>query len=218
MSRQLAAAFFFSLTVHAAVVCVCPAPHADDAGQGGKEQDLTVLGVVHLSVPCASASTIPASHEPLAEHDEPRQKKDYNEHLSAQEASERRTRDPDDAPSLGVVGRPGAQVLSKRGGENLRSSYLRVVMQRLEEAKRYPLQAYRQGMEGVADIAFTISANGDAIGVRLHKSSRHNVLDVAAKKMVMRASPFHPIPRELDMKEMRIVVPVEFKIQGKRGR
>jgi TonB family protein len=75
----------------------------------------------------------------------------------------------------------------------------------IERAKSYPSIARNRGIEGAVIIEFTISANGNPEDIRIVKSSGSQILDSAAKKTLLRASPFPPIKGSLE-------VPITFRI------
>jgi len=89
----------------------------------------------------------------------------------------------------------GAAVGSGDGGDadTTTLSYLDALRLRIDRAKRYPLSARRAGIEGVAQVRFTISPKGRLSGVRLVKTSGSAVLDNEAVQTVYRAAPY-PAP------------------------
>ena len=123
---------------------------------------------------------------------------------------------PAEVLSLGDPGDPGAEDLSYGETGAVRSRYLAGVMRKLQEAKRYPKRARRHGIEGDADVEFTILADGRACEATVFRSSGRRVLDDAVQAMIQRASPFRPIPAELNVPELRISVPIAFRLENRR--
>jgi len=80
----------------------------------------------------------------------------------------------------------------------------------LERRKRYPANARRQRLEGVAQVRFTIDANGNVQSVALAGSSGVAELDQEVMAMVRRASPVPAPPPGVDR---TIVVPVRFNLR-----
>ena len=75
----------------------------------------------------------------------------------------------------------------------------------IERAKSYPPLARRRGLEGTVTAEFTISAKGYPENIRIVRSSGHEILDSAAKKTILRASPFPSVKGSLE-------VPITFRI------
>lgn len=132
------------------------------------------------------------------------------------------------------VQKKGTEVSSRRGGERVTSqsassntngradattndngtratsNYKGKVAARLRRAKRYPRDASRQKLGGVVRVSFTISANGSVSGIRVTRSSGHQILDQAAIEMVQRASPMPRFPNDIREASMQLQVPVQF--------
>jgi len=98
-----------------------------------------------------------------------------------------------------------------------RARYLAGVVRKLERAKRYPARAHGQGLEGRTVIEFVVLKNGSSDGVRVVKSSKYSVFDRAAMEMVSRASPFEPIPEELEDDKITVTIPILFEMQDNMG-
>ena len=84
------------------------------------------------------------------------------------------------------------------------------LMAHLERRKRYPANARRQRLEGVAQVQFTIDANGNVQSVALAGSSGIAELDQEVVAMVRRAS---PVPAPPPGVNRTIVVPVRFNLR-----
>jgi len=233
MSREFYMAFCFSIAAHAVVVGVCPSPESKISGQSGEEQNIVVLGVIDFapeeqrkpaildierevkqsehalettpSEPADDPERLCEDQVVMVEPEEP--PPSTKEQLQPEEPPE------EEPPSHAEAMTPGKQVLSRGQIEDMRSQYLREVMQTLEKAKRYPPYAWRHGIEGTVKIQFTIQADGHASDIILHRSSRYRDLNTAAQDLIARASPFCPIPGELDQERMTISVPIAFQIK-----
>ena len=226
MNRELYIAFCLSLAVHAAVVSVCPAPSPTISSDNGEEQDIVVIGVVEMTSPPVEEMKHPEPPEPITVVDpappptceeiallpQPPEKE------QKQEPPEKILQPPADVPTPGQEGSPGKEELSQGQIQDIRSRYLTRVMQKLEAVKKYPPPAYRRGIEGTTEIAFTILANGNAEAVETRRSSRRPVLDNAARSMITRASPFESLPKELGLRQMQLIVPVAFRIEEAKPR
>jgi protein TonB len=75
----------------------------------------------------------------------------------------------------------------------------------IERAKSYPPLARKRGIEGTVTAEFTISAKGYPENIRIVRSSGHEILDSAAKKTLLRASPFPGVKGRLE-------VPITFRL------
>jgi len=90
--------------------------------------------------------------------------------------------------------------------------YQDMVKQRIEEARRYPLWAKKQGLEGIAYLYFTILPNGMGRDVRVVSSSGSKILDEEAIATVKRACPFHPVPKEISRSPISMTVAIVFSL------
>lgn len=82
----------------------------------------------------------------------------------------------------------------------------------LERHKRYPEEARRSRRQGVAQIRFTLDADGRVLTVVLHRSTGSEVLDQEAVALLHRASPL-PLPPEGVPPRMELVVPLAFQLR-----
>lgn len=93
--------------------------------------------------------------------------------------------------------------------------YQDMVKQRIEEARRYPLWAKKQGVEGVTYLYFIILPDGIAKDVRVVGSSGSRILDEEAVATVKRAVPFHPVPQEISRSSVSMTVAIVFSLSKK---
>lgn len=84
------------------------------------------------------------------------------------------------------------------------------LMSHLERRKRYPSAAKRQRKQGVAQVRFSIDANGNVGSVRLTRSSGVPELDAEVVSLVRRAS---PVPAPPPGVGRTIVVPIQFSLR-----
>jgi len=93
--------------------------------------------------------------------------------------------------------------------------YTRTLHRRLAEEKYYPRAARRAGVEGTVEIAVTIDADGVVLGVELHESSGHEILDQAALD-IMRSIEKVPAPPEaLAWSKKRLNVPIPYRLESR---
>jgi protein TonB len=76
----------------------------------------------------------------------------------------------------------------------------------IERAKSYPPLARKRGIEGTVTAEFTINTSGYPENIRIVRSSGHDILDDAARKTLLRASPYPPVKGTLE-------VPITFRIE-----
>lgn len=90
--------------------------------------------------------------------------------------------------------------------------YQDIVKQRIEDARRYPLWARKQGIEGITRLYFTVLPQGLARDIRMVHSSGSSILDQEAVATVQRAGPFPPIPKEIGSSSVGMEVAIVFSL------
>ncbi len=83
-------------------------------------------------------------------------------------------------------------------------SYLQHLKQKIQAVWIYPAVAARAGIGGSLLLEFSISKEGQLLGVTLLDSSGHTVLDESAMRAIKSAAPFYPFPPRLTAKRIRI--------------
>lgn len=91
--------------------------------------------------------------------------------------------------------------------------YQDMVKQRIESARKYPLWAKRQGIEGSAFINFTVLSNGMSRDIKIIRSSGYKILDEEAVKNVKRANPFPPIPEKIKTSSIKMDVSIVYTLK-----
>jgi len=76
----------------------------------------------------------------------------------------------------------------------LYTSYLQGLRRRIELIWQYPEAARRDGIQGSLVMKFSIAKSGKLADVEMIKSSGYPMLDEAARKALIDASPFNPLP------------------------
>ena len=98
----------------------------------------------------------------------------------------------------------------KKGGDTTdQSAYLGELRFQLERSKVNP----RTTFVGTAVVRFRISADGEVISREIVKSSGSKVLDDAALASIQKASPFPPIPNNLQREQLEVSVPFKFRVR-----
>jgi len=91
--------------------------------------------------------------------------------------------------------------------------YQDAVKQRIESCRRYPAWAQKQKIEGAVDLQFTIVANGSSQNIAVVQGSGSSLLDQEALDTIKRASPFRPLPREINQEVVNIRVAIVFSMR-----
>ncbi len=91
--------------------------------------------------------------------------------------------------------------------------YQDLLKKRIEEVKRYPRWARRQGIEGEVLVAFFVLPDGFTQDIRILRSSGSSILDGETIATITRANPFPPPPRGLGPSGVKIEVEIVFKLK-----
>ena len=81
----------------------------------------------------------------------------------------------------------------------LDAQYIRQWTRKIERIGNlnYPTQARKKNLSGKLILAVTINAQGKLINIKVQKSSKHKILDDAARRIVKLSAPYAPIPKEV---------------------
>lgn len=103
-------------------------------------------------------------------------------------------------------------------GEAELKAYGERLSRHITRQRRYPAQAVRLGMEGIALVRIRVNRDG-SLGAppRLEGSSRFRVLDAEALRMVEAAAPFSPLPAAVSRDSAELVIPVRFSLRDGAG-
>jgi protein TonB len=95
--------------------------------------------------------------------------------------------------------RPKVKFMNSSTKEFLPARYMRNWINRVERIGNlnYPDQAKRNRLSGTLILDVTIDSSGKLLKTELRRSSGHQVLDDAAKRIVKLAAPFPPFPEKL---------------------
>jgi protein TonB len=91
--------------------------------------------------------------------------------------------------------------------------YIGLIRARLENAKRYPLEARSHDEQGTPLVDFVLDRSGRLLSSRLQSSSGVSTLDAEAIAMVGRAAPFPPFPPSMVRDRLELVVPIQFMLK-----
>lgn len=99
------------------------------------------------------------------------------------------------------------RTLSRLAGEYVKRNY-RYIQRRIRDRLVYPAPARKAGIQGTANVSFTIHEDGRVSAVTVLKSSGHSILDEAAMETIYAASPFPKPPAPA-----RIAIPIAFRLR-----
>ncbi|MGH6866107.1 MAG: energy transducer TonB [Methyloceanibacter sp.] len=98
----------------------------------------------------------------------------------------------------------------KKGGDTTaHRAYLGKLRSHLERSKVNP----RTSIVGTAVVRLTVAASGELVSKRIVKSSGSKALDNAAMASIDRASPFPPIPSDVNRQMLEVSVPFRFTVR-----
>lgn len=104
---------------------------------------------------------------------------------------------------------------TRRGGHvGAKRSYAALLAAHLNRHKRYPLASRRRREEGVVELRLVVAHDGNLLHVEVARPGPP-ALNAAALRMVDDAKPLPPFPDSLPLAQVRVVVPVSFRL-GKR--
>lgn len=118
-----------------------------------------------------------------------------------------------------------AQVIDKREEEEeenqveeteeileLRQSYYQSLATHLQNFKTIPFAAFQRKWTGEVRLYVVIDEAGNVLSHRFLKEDRRKVFNTQAKDALKRATPFPPIPKELQEKEFSFSVPLQYRL------
>lgn len=126
-------------------------------------------------------------------------KLDQAQKLNQQQMQTARLAEEIDAMIEKQAQRPKVKFMNSSTKEFLPARYMRNWINRVERIGNlnYPDQAKRNRLSGTLILDVTISSSGKLLKTELRRSSGHQVLDDAAKRIVKLAAPFPPFPKKL---------------------
>ncbi len=108
---------------------------------------------------------------------------------------------------------PEENIIIENPDEQAMLRYQDMIKRKIQELRRYPRWAKKQGFQGVSVMAFVLNFNGVAQDVRLISSSGFSILDKEAIATVRRASPFPPIPSNITQESITMEVGLNFQLE-----
>lgn len=96
----------------------------------------------------------------------------------------------------------------------IKTSYLAMILARIEKKRYYPRLARMRNYEGRVGLLLEISAEGKLLSVKIVKGSGHRILDRAALKITRMAAPFPPPPPELGPPPLKLKIFLRFHLKN----
>ncbi|HWB50386.1 MAG TPA: TonB family protein [Stellaceae bacterium] len=159
---------------------------------------------VEVPLPPKPKPKPPERHRRIVVHERPKPKPDNKPPAPATTAPPQVEAPPAPtvaAPAPGVAAAPSTNAVPTWQG---------LLLNRLEQFKRYPSIAQLRHQQGVAYLRFTMDRHGKVLTARIEKSSGFDVLDDEALALIHRAEPLPPPPPEIPGDPIELVVPIQF--------
>jgi protein TonB len=114
--------------------------------------------------------------------------------------------------SGGPVASPGGSP-SPAARASAERAYLAELQRAIARQQRFPEEARRRRVTGVATLAFVVQADGRIGQVRVVGSSGDSALDQAAVQALSRLGRFKPIPSSIGRSSWPMRVPIRFDLR-----
>jgi len=102
------------------------------------------------------------------------------------------------------------EVIDPKDEQMLR--YQDMVKQKIQQARRYPLWAKKQHIEGTVSMSFVISPDRPARDIRILRYSGYSILDDEAVATIKRAESFPHMPKHRNNRSVRMDVAIVFAL------
>ncbi len=93
------------------------------------------------------------------------------------------------------------------------NEYINVVTKRVQNNVVYPWAAKQGEMQGTVKLELSIDSSGKLLEVKIKESSGFSIFDENAASMVKRLAPYPPFPAELTKKNLRMDIPIAYKLK-----
>ncbi len=101
----------------------------------------------------------------------------------------------------------------ENNSQEIISSYLMLINERIKRNVKYPFIAKKNGIEGKVIVQFKILKDGKVRNIKIIKSSGFDILDKYAIKAILSSVPFPHLPRNLGKNNLTIEVPINFFLE-----
>ncbi|MFH1191199.1 MAG: TonB family protein [Candidatus Omnitrophota bacterium] len=93
------------------------------------------------------------------------------------------------------------------------SEYVRKITKRLQDNFVYPWTAKRDQLQGLVRLGLRLDSLGTLLDVEIKQSSGYSIFDENAVSMIKKLSPYPPLPSKLNQEELRIDIPIVYKLK-----
>jgi protein TonB len=84
----------------------------------------------------------------------------------------------------------------------------------IEQMKSYPAMARARKQEGKVEVAFTLRKDGMITDISVTRSSSFTALDDAGANTLSKLARFQPIPDAVSETDLKLVLPIEFRLEN----
>jgi protein TonB len=106
---------------------------------------------------------------------------------------------------------PSPPAVGQMQADRTAAIFQRTLLSHIARYRRYPDDARRNGIQGIATVLFVMRRDGTVTDVWVRATSGNNSLDAAALDTIRRAEPLPHIPSELPDK-LNVLIPVAFNL------
>lgn len=99
------------------------------------------------------------------------------------------------------------------GAPGVKVDYMAQLAAILSRHKRYPRRAQSRRQQGTGELQFVVDENGTVVTYTLHRSSGYSLLDKEIMAILGRVGQFPPIPQDMGVAQVEVIVPVNFNLQ-----
>ena len=92
-------------------------------------------------------------------------------------------------------------------------NYIERVLEEIEKNKKYPRLALRLKQEGIVELKVIINKSGEIIKFEIIHASNFVSLNQAALNLIRNMSRLPEIPREIEVDELSLNIPIDYKIK-----
>ncbi len=109
---------------------------------------------------------------------------------------------------------PVSGTQSKIDKDKILKDYLLEIQRKIENSKQYPEFARRNEIEGDVKVEFLVNRDGVVNNMKILFPSNYKILNDSAVATIRGASPFPPIPTELEKDSLTIKLTIIFKLEN----
>lgn len=188
-------------------------------------QETQARGVFETQAPAQSIKPSRRPDRPRAKQtptraaaEAPQQSLKTEARLSAKPAQSARKADAGDRwGATDAAGDAAAAAVEAEGAggdrQAAKQSFTAKIAAILQRHRKYPRRARSRGQQGSGQLFFVMGADGRVLRTELHSSSGHRLLDKEILALLERAQPLPPIPAELGVTKLSLIVPISFTLR-----